>query len=130
MAMTIWGIRVRSKSWPELIEFYEKFRRLPRWQHLDAMATLVAKISTSPYAGGVFATTSHECLLVGQVPDFEMSKEVLSIAPLLPTGDMIFEYREQPFVRNHWRKQVAAADAYDAFKHFLRLQRWFTDYPE
>lgn len=112
--------------WEEIAERY----RTAAWK--APMLELVERIIASPYAGGLYATTSMHTLIVGQTPELGWNDHLLFVEPITDGGAITrirFDFIEYPGPTRHWSRECAPEDAFATLERFLQLQRWFVRLP-
>lgn len=57
-------------TWQNLLPFYDEFEQHEGWEHIRPFRQLVAHLAETPFACRLFATTSHEILVVSPVATY------------------------------------------------------------
>jgi hypothetical protein len=120
-------IKVKSRPWPDISEFYEDIASKKAGQWVLPMLRLVEKIQASDFANQLYGAQSMTDLLLSNVPDWEMGRDVLRIRLNHETGLLEFEYQETPSpVYKRWRKSVPPDQSFSALVRFLAMKKWFS----
>lgn len=113
-------------SWQEVGRYY---RELVDLGHpLEGMLRFVQQIESSPYASGLFGTTSMVDLLITQTPHTPVGSNLgntyLRVSPL---SDCTIELRyvDTPVKENQWHRVVKDDDAYARLVKFFEELHWF-----
>ena len=115
-----------AQNWNQLTEFFRDLVIRHGWR-LDAMVQLTQTISTSRYAAGLCATTSHASLLVAQNEE-SLSRRIDTLRVECAGETIHFEFREAAGGPVVWSKRSNAAKAFDVLEHFLRdVKHWWVD---
>ncbi len=121
-------MNVVTHPWPEIVAFYRRLIAEPGWSGQQPILELVEQLVASPYALGLFGSTSHARLLIGQHADFALGQEILVVE--FSQIEQLFEFSYSAFAyeKPHWQAVAAPAEGFSKLEHFLRMQKWFVEY--
>lgn len=118
-------LRMRATDWNEIAAFYDGLPETIDWKP-KLMAAFVPQITNSRYGRGLYATTSMQMLCIGQTPEIEYKRNMLS-AEL--THDKIqFEYWDTSDDGKRWKRLSNPEDAFAVFAKFCASLHWFVEY--
>lgn len=110
------SLLVKSRSWYDVIKFYQNV-------DMPMMLKLVEQIASSPYAHGIYATTSMHTLWISQNPEFEIDKDMLRVE--FYNDKFVFSYKESPYSNKVWKKECDGKSGFSTFKHIMNRLKWF-----
>jgi len=113
---------VKARPWSANEKFYRDKIINEHW-NLQPMLKFVHDVAMSDYADVLYATTSLNRLVIGRTPEFEFTKDVISVEYFSHTQLFRFEYFES-VNRHDWSQECGPADAYGILVKLLRLKRW------
>jgi hypothetical protein len=118
--------KVKSKSWPRIIQFYRSFAETPQNSWLSPMFKFVQQIAAADFAQSLYGATSILQLRISYLPEFDPDKEVLNIDFDRKDGQFKFEYQEtsSPLYKR-WQKTCSPDQAFPTLVRFLRTKKWF-----
>jgi len=119
--------KVKSKPWPQVIDFYRSLAESSGNSWLGPMVGFVEKIGASDFAQKLYGATSHLQLRISYLPEFDPDKEVLNVDFDHKNEQFRFEYQEtaSPLYKR-WRRSCSPDQAFQTLVRFLQMKKWFS----
>jgi hypothetical protein len=118
----------KSRSWGDIARSFAELAEAN--SYFQPMSQLVSEIATSKYAIGLFPIKSMHDLWISQSEEFEMWHEALLIRFDVINHKFLFQYVENPYVKNPWQRECPEATGFQTFERFLEMKKWFLKFPE
>jgi hypothetical protein len=115
---------MRATDWNEIAAFYEGLPETMDWKP-KLMAVLVRQIANSRYGRSLYAATSMHMLCIGQTPEIEYKRNMLSAE--LAHNKIQLEYWDTSENGKRWRRLCNPEDAFAVFEKFCASLHWFTE---
>jgi hypothetical protein len=118
-------MRSRSLPWSEIISFYTALVNESGWA-LEPMIDVAKLLASPPYAGALFAYTSHDILCVSRSENFELGDSELRIQFNPATSAFKFTYRQKASDSTPWARKCLIGEWQSVLTHILQKRlRWF-----
>ncbi len=112
----------KDKDWNDIVKFYRELNDVHGW-NMQPMVRLVEEITSSRYAQGIFAVTSHATLCISQNQNTDLKGNLLLIDFF--ENHFTFAYREEYFTGKKWIKECAAENGFATFEYVMAKLKWF-----
>ena len=117
---------VKGRPWRDIVEHFRLLVNGNKGGYVFLpMLQFVEQIATAEFTDRIHAITSMHDVIVSDLPEFDLDRDVLKIEFDPKAGMVRFEYWEtrSPLYKR-WKKTCPPEHAFSSFVRFLKLKQW------
>jgi hypothetical protein len=118
-------VRYKALPWPDVAKSYQRMLEEYK-QPFRPMLRLVKDIADSPFAFGLYGSTSMWDVQVVQTEEYDPDGEILKITYDPAHNEFTFELQEtSSTLYKRWSRKCSTDKAFQTFERFLQMKKWF-----